>query len=57
MLCSMKPEYRDCLNRAMDEWKKHKQNLPKKMMGKRYVPGIYGFAYWLIRWSGIVKPA
>ena len=56
-ICCMKPEYRDCLERAMDEWKKHRQELPKKVGGKRYVPGIYAFAYWLIRWSGIVKPA
>ena len=56
-LCCMKSEYRDCLDRAMDEWEKHKQNLPKMMGGKKYVPGIYAFAYWLIRYSGIVTPA
>lgn len=56
-ICCMKLEYRDCLDRAMDEWKKHRAELPKKIGKKRYVPGIYGFAYWLIRWSGIVKPA
>jgi len=25
-------------------------------MGKKYRPGVYAFAYWLIRWSGLVKP-
>lgn len=40
----------------MDEWKKHKAAL-RQTMGKNYRPGEYGFAYWLIRWSGIVKPA
>lgn len=52
----MKPEDRDCLDRAMAEWKAHKKQLPKKIGDKRYVPGIYGFAYWLIRWSGLVQP-
>ena len=55
-VCCMNPEYRDCLDRAMEEWKKHRKTLPKKINGKRYEPGIYGFAYWLIRWSGLVKP-
>ena len=56
-LCCMKSDYRDCLNKAMEEWKKHKKTLPKKILGKQYRPGIYAFAYWLIRWSGLVQPA
>lgn len=53
----MSPEYRDCLENVMNEWKKHKRKLPKTINGRRYQPGIYGFAYWLIRWSGLVRPA
>lgn len=52
----MAPDHRDCLDRAMAEWKEHKKQLPKKIGKKRYVPGVYGFAYWLIRWSGLVQP-
>jgi hypothetical protein len=50
------PEARDCLDRVMEEWKAHKSEL-KKVHGGHYRPGEYGFAYWLIRWSGLVKPA
>ena len=56
-ICCMKPEYRDCLENAMEEWNKHKKQLPKMLGTKRYRPGVYAFAYWLIRWSGLVKPA
>ena len=54
----IKPEYKDCLEKAMEEWEKHKKTLPvgKIIMGKKYRPGVYAFAYWLIRWSGLVKP-
>jgi hypothetical protein len=55
-LCCMAPDYRDCLDAAMDGWMKHKAKLPKKVMGKHYRPGVYAFAYWLIRWSGLVTP-
>jgi hypothetical protein len=41
----------------MSEWATHKATLPKRIGDKRYVPGIYAFAYWLIRWSGLVEPA
>ena len=57
VLCCIKPQYRDCLDTAMEEWKKHKANLPKKVGNKRYRPGVYAFAYWLIRRSGLVTPA
>jgi len=53
----MKRDYRDCLDKSMEEWKKHKKTLPKKVLGKQYRSGVYAFAYWLIRWSGLVKPA
>lgn len=53
----MNPEYRQCLDKIMSEWDKHRRKLPRKIGRKRYVPGIYGFAYWLIRWSGLVQPS
>lgn len=55
-ICCMKPDYRDCLDRVMDEWKKHKVAM-RQTMGKNYRPGEYGFAYWLLRWSGLVQPS
>lgn len=48
-------EARDLLDEVMEEWEKHLPNL-KKHNGDDYEPGHYGFAYWLIRWSGLVKP-
>ena len=55
------PDARDLLDRAMEEWDKHKASLPEKMTcnGETWNPreSVYGFAYWLIRWSGLVQPA
>ena len=48
-------EARDLLTTIMDEWEKHLEEL-KKMKGKKYKPSYYGFAYWLVRWSGLVRP-
>lgn len=45
-------EASDLLDTVMAEWKKRKKGYPKG-----YRPGTYGFAYWLIRWSGLVEPA
>ena len=53
------PEARDLLDRAMEEWDKHKASLPESLTidGETWNPqeSVYGFAYWLIRWSGLVK--
>ena len=46
----MDSDARDLLNTIMEEWKKRKKGYPK---GHR--PSTYGFAYWLVRWSGLVK--
>lgn len=48
----MSHDARDLLDRAMSEWKQFKKGFPK---GHRAT--VYGFAYWLIRWSGLVQPA
>ncbi len=52
----MDPKARDLLDRAMEEWEKHKEGLPKELGGKPYRPGVYAFAYWLFRWRGLVDP-
>jgi hypothetical protein len=52
----MAPDYRDCLDRVMEEWELHKKDL-RKVYGKSIRPSHYAFAYWLIRWSGLVQPA
>jgi hypothetical protein len=50
-LCHMKGNYRECLDKAMAMWEEHKKNLPKDSQ-----ESTYAFAYWLIRWSGLVQP-
>ena len=55
-LCCMKPEYRECLEKAMEEWRLHWKELPEERRIKD-PDDVYGFAYWLIRWSGLVEPA
>ena len=53
------PEARDLLERVMDEWRKHVENqeqfLPEHLW--QDADDAYGFAYWLIRWSGLVRPS
>lgn len=54
-LCCISPEARDLLGRIMDEWREHWKVLPED----HRVPDpddVYGFAYWLVRWSGLVQP-
>jgi hypothetical protein len=53
----MAPEARSLLDQAMTGWAEQKKALPKTLGGKRYRPSIYSFAYWLIRYSGLVHPA
>lgn len=51
-LMSFKPEYRDAMDKALEEYEKFKEKLP--------IPPedlVYSFAYWLFRYSGIVAPA
>lgn len=54
------PEAADLLDRVMEAWESHKINLPEKLTcgDETWNPreSIYGFAYWLIRWSGLVQP-
>ena len=48
------PEARDLLDSVMEAWEKHYKDL--KETSRDNEPTFYGFAYWLIRWSGLVQP-
>ncbi len=48
-------EARDLLDVIMEDWEKHNMKRLKLFPGKR--ASIYGFAYWLVRWSGLVRPS
>jgi hypothetical protein len=43
-------EAKDLLDKIMHEWEKHKKKSHHKS-------SIYGFAYWLVRWSGLIQPS
>ena len=47
-------EARALLDTIMEHWKKHYATFDK--VPEKYKPGIYGFAYWLVRWSGLIQP-
>ncbi len=48
-------DFRDLLDSPiMEDWEKHNIERLKLFPGKR--ASIYSFAYWLVRWSGLVRP-
>lgn len=47
-------EARELLDKIMEEWRLYKREY-KKSFGK--YPSEYGFAYWLVRYSGLIEPA
>ncbi|MFM2204437.1 MAG: hypothetical protein RLZZ605_1401 [Bacteroidota bacterium] len=49
------PEARDLLDTIMEQWETHYANM--KETKPKYEPSFYGFAYWLVRWSGLVCPS
>lgn len=55
-ICCISPEARDLLDRIMEAWEEHLVQL-KEHNGQDYEPSHYGFAYWLVRWSGLVEPS
>jgi hypothetical protein len=55
-LCCITPEARDLLDTIMKEWEIHLKQL-RTTNGKKYRPTHYGFAYWLVRYSGLIQPA
>lgn len=54
VLTSMTPEARDLLDHIMHEWKDFETGLRENSPDKE--PTIYQFAYWLCRYSGLIKP-
>ena len=54
-LACMSPEARDLLDNIMAEFEKHKKDFHKSFPGKTIT--IYGFAYWLVRYSGLIEPS
>jgi hypothetical protein len=56
MIGCISPEARDLLDTIMEHWEKHYTEL-KTMHGDKYEPSFYGFAYWLVRWSGLIQPS
>lgn len=45
---------RELLENIMEEWAVYLVQL-RKVYGKNYEPGVYGFAYWLCRYSGLIE--
>lgn len=47
-------EARNLLDKIMEDWESHYKELKKN--NPKYEPGHYGFAYWLVRYSGLIMP-
>lgn len=54
MLGCISPEARELLDTIMASWEPHYEELKKN--NENYEPSFYGFAYWLVRWSGLIQP-
>lgn len=50
----MDPDARDLMDRALKEFEKHTAEMREMKPG--YRQSVYGFAYWLFRWSGLIDP-
>ena len=48
-------EAKELLQKIMEEWSIHVEQT--KDLTPQYEESIYGFAYWLVRWSGLIKSA
>lgn len=55
-ICCIKPEYSECIDNVMAAYRVHWEGLPINHRPKD-PDDVYGFAYWLIRYSGFVVPA
>ena len=51
----MSDDARALLETIMAAWQVHEAEL--RASRPNYTPDIYGFAYWLCRYSGLVEPA
>lgn len=54
-LSCISSDARDLLDTIMQEWKKHIIDAERIMPD--YEPSIYGFAYWLVRYSNLIRPS
>lgn len=46
-------EGRNLLDRIMIDWEEHLKGIKESV--PHYEPSFYGFAYWLVRWSGLIE--
>jgi hypothetical protein len=60
-LCCISAEAVDLLDRIITAWECHKTQLPETLTcgDETWNPreSVYGFAYWLVRYSGLIEPA
>jgi len=59
-LTSMSVEARDLLDLIMEKWREHEKGMREsaKQRGVKLGPiSNYGFAYWLVRYSGLIEPS
>lgn len=54
ILGCISPEARDLLDTIMEHWEKYYADY--KQLKNNTEPTFYGFAYWLVRWSGLIQP-
>ena len=53
-------EARDLLNSIMEKWEEHEARMREYAKQRGVEPGEishYGFAYWLVRYSGLIQPS
>lgn len=55
-ITAMNPGYRDCLDKVMEAYRAHWKELPDYPTKIKDPDDVYGFAYWLLRYSGLVQP-
>jgi hypothetical protein len=60
-VCCMSTEARDLFDEIMEAWDEHKAKLPESLTcgDETWDPreSVYSFAYWLVRYSGLIQPA
>ena len=50
-----RPEYRDVMDQALEEWEKHKAKIRQHTPDFATEGEVRSFAYWLFRWSGLIQ--
>lgn len=60
VLSCITPEARVLLDKIMEAWEKHEAAMRESARARGVNLGEishYGFAYWLVRYSGLIQPA